>query len=99
MDLSTFPPLLKLVWQNRVLNLGMDDTFPDWNEIFHMQAHLDEAWQLLVRWHMSIRHLIQAKANEADFRAMALHEMYELAISEMRRNASRYAEVGLEIDA
>ena len=34
MVLSTFPPLLKLVWQNRVLNLGMDDTFPDWNENF-----------------------------------------------------------------
>ena len=48
---------------------------------------------------MSIRQLIQAKANEADFRAMALHEMYELAILEMRRNASRYAEVGLEIGA
>ena len=26
MVLSTFPPLLKLVWQNRVLNLGMDDS-------------------------------------------------------------------------
>ena len=29
-----------------------------------MQVHLDEAWQLLVRWPRSIRHLIQAKANE-----------------------------------
>ena len=45
MVLSTFPPLLKLVWQNRVLNLGMDDSFPDWNEIFHTQVHLEEAWQ------------------------------------------------------
>ena len=99
MVLSTFPPLLKLVWQNRVLNLGMDDTFPDWKEIFHTQVHLEEAWQLLVRWPRSIRHLIQAKANEADFRALALHEVYELAIKEMRRNAHRYAEVGLEIGA
>ena len=41
-----------------------------------------------------MRHLIQAKANEADFRAMALYEMYELAIMEMRRNAHRYAQVG-----
>ena len=99
MVLTTFPPLLKLVWQNRVLKLGMDDSFPDWNEIFHTQVHLEEAWQLLVRWPRSIRHLIQAKANEADFRALALHEMYELAVEEMRRNVHRYAEVGLEIGA
>ena len=76
-----------------------DHRFPDWEEIFHTQVHLDEASQLLVRWPRSIRHLIQAKANEANFRAMALHEMYELAILEMRRNASRYAEIGLEMGA
>ena len=99
MVLLTFPPLLKLVWQNRVLNLGMDDTFPDWSEVFHTQVHLDEAWQLLVRWPRSIRHLIQAKANEADFRALVLSEMYKLAILEMEKNASRYAEIGLEIGA
>ena len=46
-----------------------------------------------------MRHLIQAKANEADFRALASYEMYELAITEMRRNAHRYAQVGLEIGA
>ena len=45
MVLSTFPPLLKLVWQNRILNLGMDNhEFPTWEEIFHTQVHLDEAW-------------------------------------------------------
>ena len=44
MVLSTFPPLLKLVWQIRVLNLGMDDSFPDWDEFFHTQVHLEEAW-------------------------------------------------------
>ena len=44
MVLSTFPPLLKLVWQNRILNLGMDDhEFPTWEEIFHTEVHLDEA--------------------------------------------------------
>ena len=64
-----------------------------------LQARLDEAWQLLVRWPRSIRHLIKAKANEADLRALALYEMYELAILEMRRNASRYAEIGLEVGA
>ena len=76
-----------------------DHEFPTWEEIFHTEVHLDEAWQLLVWWARSLRHLIQAKANEADFRAMALYEMYELACMEMRRNAHRYAEVGLEIGA
>ena len=44
-----------------------------------------------------MRHLIQARANEAEYGAMALYEMYELAIQEMRRNADGYAEIGLEI--
>ena len=57
--LSMFPPLLKLVWQNRVINHGIDDyEFPTWMEIFHIEVHLDEAWQLLVRWPRSMRHLI-----------------------------------------
>ena len=76
-----------------------DHEFPTWEEIFHTEVHLDEAWQLLVRWPRSTRHLIQAKANEADFRAMALYEMYELAMLEMEKNAHKYAEIGLEIDA
>ena len=53
----------------------------------------------MVLWPRSIRHLIQAKANEADFRALALHEMYVLAVEEMRRNVQRYKEVGLQIGA
>ena len=57
--LSMFPSLLKQVWQNRVINHGMDDyEFPTWEEIFHIEVHLDEAWQLLVRCPRSIRHLI-----------------------------------------
>ena len=99
MVLSTFPPLLKLVWQNKVLNEGMDDSFPDWDEIFHTQVHLEEAWQLLVRWPRTLRHVMQARANEADFRALALYEMYVLAVEEMRRNVQRYREVGLQIGA
>ena len=48
--LSMFPPFLKLVWQNRVIHHEIDDhEFPAWEEIFHIQVHLDEAWQLLVR--------------------------------------------------
>ena len=52
-----------------------------------------------MRWPRGIRHLIQAKANEADFRALALYEMYVLAVEEMRRNVQRYEEVGLQIGA
>ena len=48
--LSIHPPFLKLVWQNRVINHGIDDSeFPEWEEIDHTQIHLGEAWKLLVR--------------------------------------------------
>ena len=43
--LLTFPPLLKLMWQNWIINLVMDDhEFPTLEDTFHTEVHLDEAW-------------------------------------------------------
>ena len=96
--LSASPMLLKLVWQARCVNRGLETSqFPTWQEIFSQRVTLVEAWQLITRWPRCLQEMIVTKARRADFKALALYEMYQAVLEEIRINGHHYQSSLLEV--